>query len=102
MKKLLFEKGVGKVNFDFDMFEMKSAKEREVRLARKRTSIISNSQALLKEFAKYHKTTACQMYNNEFCKTVCETIAGTQRHQGHHRNDQRADQGGPTLAGTVM
>ena len=35
------------------MFEMKSSKEREVRLARKRTSIISNSQALLKELAKY-------------------------------------------------
>ena len=62
MNKLLFEKGVGKVNFDFDMFEMKSAKEREVRLTRKRTSIISNSQALLKELA-----------NNKFCKTVCET-----------------------------
>ena len=87
MNKLLFEKGVGKVNFDFDKFEMKSAKEREVRLARKRTSIISNSQALLKELAKYQtsgrhqhattrewKTTACHMYNNEFCKTVCETI----------------------------
>ena len=87
MNKLLFEKGVGKVNFDFDVFEMKSAKEREVRLARKRTSIISNSQALLKELAKYQtsgrhqhvttrewKTTVCHMYNNEFCKTVCETI----------------------------
>ena len=35
------------------MFEMKSAKEREVRLARKKTSIISNSQALLKESTKY-------------------------------------------------
>ena len=86
MNKLLFEKGVGKVNFDFGMLEMKSAKEREARLARKRTSIISNSQALLKELVKYQasgrhqhvttrewKTTACQMYN-EFCKTVCETI----------------------------
>ena len=69
------------------MFEMKSAKEREVRLARKKTSTISNSQALLKESTKYQasgrhqhvttrewKTTACQMYNDEFCKTVCETI----------------------------
>ena len=86
MNKLPFEKGVGKVNFAFDMFEMKSAKEREARLARKRTSIISNSLALLKELAKYKaserhqhvttrewKTMACQMYNNEFCKTVCET-----------------------------
>ena len=62
MNKLLFEKGVGKVNFDFVMFEMKSVKEREVRLAKKRTCIISNSQALLKELA-----------NNKFCKTVCET-----------------------------
>ena len=125
MNKFVFEKGVGKVNFDFGMFEMKSAKEREERLARKRTSIISNSQELLKELAKYQasgrhqhvttrewKSTACQMYNNEFCKTVCETItkeknfrqhirrsgqtiAGTQRGQGRHRNDQRADQGGP-------
>ena len=43
MNKLLFEESVGKVNFDFDMFEMKSAKEREVRLARKRTSIISKT-----------------------------------------------------------
>ena len=110
MNKLLFEKGVGKVNFDFDMFKMKSAKEREVRLARKRTSIISNSQALLKKLAKYQtsgrhqhvttrewKTTACHMYNNEFCKTVCETImkdwAGyrwdPERGQGHHRNESR-------------
>ena len=40
--KLLFVKGVGKVNFDIGMFEMKSAKERGIRLARKRTSIISN------------------------------------------------------------
>ena len=66
---------------------MKSAKEREVRLARKKTSIISNSQALLKELTKHQasgrhqhvrtrewKTTACQMYNDEFCKTMCETI----------------------------
>ena len=72
MNKLLFEKGVGKVNFDFGMSDMKSAKEREDRLARKKTSIISNSQALLKELAKYQasgrhqhvttlgwKTTAC-------------------------------------------
>ena len=119
VNKLLFEKGVGKVNFDFGMFEMKSAKEREVRLARKRTSIISNSQALLKELAKYQtsgrhqhvttlewKTTACHMYNSEFCKTVCETIMkeknnldntsgvlgrlslGPSEAQGHHRNDQ--------------
>ena len=52
MNKLpFFEKGVGKVNFDFGMFEMKSATEHEVRLARKRTSINSNSQ--LKELAKY-------------------------------------------------
>ena len=67
----------GKANFDFDMFEMKSAKEREVRLARKRTSIISNSQALLKGqhvTTREWKSTACHMYNNEFCKTVCETI----------------------------
>ena len=83
LNKLLFEKGVGKENFDFGTFEMISAKEREARLARKRTSIISNSQALLKELAKYQasgrdqhvatrewKTTACQL----FCKTVCETI----------------------------
>ena len=80
MNKLLFEKGVGKSNFDFDMFEMKSAKEREVRLAR-------NRQVLLKELAKYQtsgryqhvttrewKTTACHMCNNEFCKTMCETM----------------------------
>ena len=53
MNKLLFVKGVGKVNFDFCMFEMKSAKEREDRLARMRTGIISNSQALLKELTKY-------------------------------------------------
>ena len=45
MNKLLFENGVRKVNFDFAMFEMKSAKEREAKLRRKRTSIISNSQA---------------------------------------------------------
>ena len=44
MNKLLFVKGAGKVNFDFCMFEMKSTNDREVRLARKRTSIISNSQ----------------------------------------------------------
>ena len=87
MNKLLFEKGVGKVNFYFGTFDMKSAKEREAGLVRKRTSNISNSQALLKELAKYQasgrhqhvttrewKTTACQMYNNEFSKTVCETI----------------------------
>ena len=87
MNKLLFEKGVGKVNFDFGMLEMKSAKECEARLARRRRrSIISNSQALLKKLAKYQAggrhqhvttrewtTTAYQMYNNEFCKTVCET-----------------------------
>ena len=133
MNKLPFEKGAGKVNFDFGMFEMKSAKEREARLARKRTSIISNSQELLKELAKYQasgrhehvttrewKTTACLMYINEFCKTVCETImkekndldntrsgqtiAGSQQNQrqGHHRNDQRADQEGPARAGTVF
>ena len=79
MNKLLFEKGVGKVNFAFDMFEMKSAKEREV----KRTSIISNSKELAKHqtsgrhqhvTTREWKTTACHMYNNEFCKTVCETI----------------------------
>ena len=34
------------------MFEMKPTNDREVRLARKRTSIISNSQALLKELTK--------------------------------------------------
>ena len=38
MNKLLFEKGVGKVNFDFDMCEMKSAKEREVWRGRGRAS----------------------------------------------------------------
>ena len=87
MNKLLFVKGAGKVNFDFCMFDMKSTNDHEVRLARKRTSIISNSQALLKELTKYQlsgrhqhvttrewKTAACQMYNDEFCKTVCETI----------------------------
>ena len=96
INKLLFEKGVGKVNFDFDMFEMKSATEHEVRLARKRTRIISNSQALLKELAKYQtsgrhqyvttrewKTTACHMYNNEFCRTVCETIMKERNYLDH-------------------
>ena len=41
--------GAGKVNFDFCMFEMKSADEREVRQAWKRKSIIRNLQALLAE-----------------------------------------------------
>ena len=53
MHKLLFAKGVGKLNFDFSMFEMNLTKEREVRLARKRTSIISISQALLKQLTEY-------------------------------------------------
>ena len=48
-------KGAGKVNFDFCMFDMKSADEREGRQARKTKtrSIISNSPALLTELTKY-------------------------------------------------
>ena len=69
------------------MFEMEPADEREVRQARKRTSIMSNSQALLTELTTYQsrgrhkhvtmrgwKVTTFQVYNNEFCKTVFETI----------------------------
>ena len=82
INKILFVKGAGKVNFDFCMFETKSADEREVRQARKRTSIISNSQALLTDMTKYQshhvtmrgcKATRFQVYNDELCKTVCET-----------------------------
>ena len=42
MNKLLFVKGAGMVIFDFCMFEMKSANEREVRQERKRTNIIQH------------------------------------------------------------
>ena len=129
MNELLFVKGVGKVNFDFCMFAMKSAKEREVRLARKRTSIISNSQALLKELTKYQASGRHQHVTTREWKTPTrhgagvedhgtpdvqrrvlqnrvrdhhegeeqfgqhirssgQTLAGTQRGQGHHRNDR--------------
>ena len=72
MNNLLFVKGVGKVNFDFCMFEMKSAKEREVRLARKRTTIVSYSQALLKELTKYQASERHQHVNTwEWKTTAC-------------------------------
>ena len=121
LNKLLFVKGAGKVNFDFCMFEMKSADEREVRQARKRTNIFSNSQALLTELTKYQshgrhqhvtlrgfKATTCQVYNDDFSKTVCETIMQENNHSHNtsgvlgrlslrpHADDQRADQGGPS------
>ena len=79
-------KGAEKVHFDFCMFDMQSADEREVRQARRR-NITSNSQALLAELTKYQshgrhqhvtlrgwKATTCQVYCDEFCNTVCETI----------------------------
>ena len=51
MNKLLFEKGVWEG--ELRLRHVRNEKEREARLARKRTSIISNLQTLLKELAKY-------------------------------------------------
>ena len=66
MNKLLFVTGAEKVNFDSRMLEKTSAKEGEVTQARQRTRNICNS--------RNWRATACQVYNDESCKTVCETI----------------------------
>jgi hypothetical protein len=55
--------------------------------AKKRTIVISNSAALLRELSKYQckgahqhmhltggKAKACQKYTEEFCKVVCQTV----------------------------
>ena len=47
MNKLLFVKNAGKVNFDSCMFDMMSDDHHGIGHAKKRTSIITNSEALL-------------------------------------------------------
>ena len=49
MNKLLFVKNAGKVNFDSCMFDMMSDDHHGIGHAKKRTSIITNSEALLTE-----------------------------------------------------
>ena len=84
MNKLLFVKGVGKANFDFCMFQMKTAKDREVRLARKRTSIISNSQALRKEVTKYQASGRHQHVTTREWKTPDVQRRVLQNRVRHH------------------
>ena len=76
------------VNFDFCMFEMKSADAHQVRHARKRTPTICISRALLTALTKYcgharhqhvtmvrvERTRHARVDTEKFCKTVCETI----------------------------
>jgi hypothetical protein len=81
VKRLFFEKGVGKVNFDFCRFDMKSKDEEGEGQVKKRTGIMSNSKALLEGLSQHNclgghrhvhlmggKAAACQRYPEKFCK----------------------------------
>ena len=93
MNKLLFVKNAGKVNFDSCMFDMMSDDHHGIGHAKKRTSIITNSEALLTEMKKHQchgghrhvtllgwKAKACQTYTDKFCELVCKTVMNEKNH----------------------
>ena len=99
VKRLFFEKGVGKVNFDFCRFDMKSKDEEGEGQVKKRTGIMSNSKALLEGLSQHNclgghrhvhlmggKAAACQRYPEKFCKYVCETVMKEKEQEAEFKN----------------
>ena len=89
MNRLMFEDGVERVNFDFCMAGMVVDTPEGPTAAQKRTGIMTNSKALRSALAKRQcqgqhvhaalirgKAKQCQVYPDEFCKLVCQSVMG--------------------------
>ena len=87
LNKLLREADATKVTFDFCQLGMKSEDEHGTGPAQKRTSVMTNSEALAKELSRHRcqrnhrhvplvdgRARACQEYPDEFCELVCRTV----------------------------
>ena len=87
VNKLLQVKHAAKIAFDFCMLGMKSEDEMGEDPAKKRTSIITNSQLLAHRLSQYQcdgnhrhvklingRARKCQEYPDEFCELVCRTV----------------------------